>query len=147
MMWLVLPVLLGLIGLILFEKNISVAYDFFIVGTIWLLLYPFYSRWFYKRHYKKYVNQYFDPTDADVTLQFDDEILNTSSKKGNSSIKIRELLSFVEIKDYFLLQLNKQAYFIVPKDRVEADMIREHLLKCSESLGVPYLEELDWKWK
>lgn len=122
-------------------------YIYFSAAIFVFFLYPLYTKWFYKRHYKKQAEHFFDEDNGIFTAQLKDLIIETEDKKGTSSVKIQELLAFIETSDYFYLQLNKAAYFILPKDKIPVDKVREYLQDRSENLNVPYKEELDSKWK
>lgn len=122
-------------------------YIYFSATIFVFFLYPLYTKWFYKRHFRKYIEQTFDPDNDSITLLFSDSALEAKDKKATSSMKLQDLLSFTETSDYFYLQVSKAVYFILPKERVPAEEVRIYLQDRSKALNIPYKEELDWKWK
>lgn len=140
--------ILALIGFLFLNTNTLIACYFFLAAVAFFLIYPLYSKWFYKRHFKKHVDQFFDPGVGVISVGFDDENMYLADKKSNSSVKLRELLGITEIANYFLIQVTKANYVIIPRREVEdIEKLRDYLQKCSKKVDIPYSVELNWKWK
>ncbi|WP_029903578.1 YcxB family protein [Prevotella sp. 10(H)] len=138
---------LTLLGFIFFKDSVATAIGFFAAAIIFFFFYSEYSKWFYRRYLRKHVDEFFDPDAGTTTLRITEQTLESFDKKSNSSIRWKEFLSFIEIDNYFFIQLTKAMYYIIPKDQVDEEEVRRHLQKCSEEFGVPYVSELDWKWR
>lgn len=143
----IICILFVLLGIGALDNDGFFKYIFFICAIVSLFLYPIYFRWFYKRHYKKQAEHFFDEDGGVFTARLKDLTIETQDKKGTSTVKIQELLAFIETGEYFYLQLSKAAYFILPKDKIPINEVREYLQDRSKELNIPYKEELDWKWK
>ncbi|MDH6310810.1 Ca2+/Na+ antiporter [Dysgonomonas sp. PFB1-18] len=139
-----------LFGIVSFYSLSSYAGCIYIVlGVIFFILYPFYSTWLYKRHFKRHVKQYYDQAASNhISMKIDDENIMTYDAKGESTIKIKSLIEIIEISDYFYLQLSKAAYHVIPKKKINSvELLRQHLIKCANAYNIPVTIDLNWKWK
>jgi len=141
-------IILALIGFLFLNSNTLMSYYFFFAAAAFFLVYPLYSKWFYKRHFKKHADQFFDPDTGILSVRFSNLYMETSDKKGNSSVKFSELMSITETGDYFFIQITKANYIIIPKREVaDVEALRDHLQRSGSEQNIPYSTELNWKWK
>ncbi len=146
----IIPGFFVLLGIVSFYSLPPYAGCIYIIlGIIFFILYPFYSAWLYKRHYKRHVKQYYDQAASNhISMKIDDESIMTFDAKGESTIKINTLEEIIEIGDYFYLQLSKAAYLIIPKKKIDSEkLLRQHLIECRNAYNIPITIDPNWKWK
>lgn len=115
------------------------------IAFIWFLFYPFYSRWLYKRHFRKHIAQnYKNRINKENELSFGENAVLTTQAKSSSKIDESEIKALIETKDHFFIKLASDMSFIVPKTYVEN---QEGFKKEMTKLNVEYINEIDWEWK
>ena len=145
--WLIIPFLaLAIAVLEFFGECHSAASSMAIMGLTWALLYPFFSRWYYKRHYRKHVEEYSSPVlgmEVQLSLQADGLILK--DKGAETRVDLGALASLHRIKGYGFILFPTGQGITLPESYlgVELDRFMQSLAKKS---GLP-LQQSDWKWK
>ena len=142
----ILPILYFLIGVYLLTRDrIYLAIVILMLGLLWFIFYPFYSRYRYKRHYKNHIKEnYKNRVNTPVQLEFDSDFIDTIDYSAQSKIKASSFEKLVELQNHFFLTLASDQSLIIPK-RVVTD---QGLFKQKVSeLNVEYVNELNWKWK
>ncbi|NDV69859.1 YcxB family protein [Dysgonomonas sp. 25] len=144
-------ILLGILlilGILFIPFNPFISYYFWGMAVLAFLLFPLYSRWFYKRTLRKNTERNYDSENSTISFKISDETIESSNKIGHTTMYLKELLSIIELADYFYIQQSKQVYYIIPKKKIaDPEGFKSHLLNCSRALQIPYLLELDWKWR
>ena len=138
------------LGIIFYQSgNAFLTYYFLGTGLLFICLFPFYLRWAYKRHYKKFIHEsYHDRFGEAVTLRINDDFIDSSSKDGEAKIKISEIVQITETGSYYYLDLISGGTLMIPKlDLRNNNELQRALKVLSDKLKIAYLTELDWKWK
>ncbi|PQL90203.1 YcxB family protein [Apibacter sp. wkB309] len=132
-----------------FLKNYALAAYFGVFGIGFIFIYPIYSRWIYKRFYKRFVYRNFNKTQLEtigLTFTTDDIILSNGENEGKIPISGIELI--YEIPSHFFIKLDRGRNIIIPKSQIETkDTLTKTLTDLAESKSIPYKRMLDWKWK
>jgi hypothetical protein len=122
---------------------------FLVFGGLSLVFYPFYSRWKYKNHYRKYIREnYKNRFGQESSLAFEGDSIVTKDASGEVKVNVSEIEEVHEIKDYFFLKSRMGGTLIISK--AESDDIREitnSIKSMVETCGVKHSVELDWKWR
>ncbi|PWG05107.1 YcxB family protein [Polaribacter aquimarinus] len=143
----IVPIFYFLFGFYLSNKNDNLLFFavFSLVSIIWFLLYPLYSRWKYKNHFKKHIKEnYKNRINKSVEILFDDEIIKTKDYSSESKINKTELKELIETKNHYFLKLQTDLSIIIPKDSF---VNQEEFIKRVKDYGVDYIDELSWVWK
>lgn len=127
------------------NENIGVAIIMSGIGICWFAFHPMYSKWKYRRHFKKHVEEnYKNRIGKPVEIDFNGQSLNTKDVSSVSSINGSELKELIEIKNYFFIKLKMDISIVVPKHAIpnEAEFKQRVI-----NLGAEYVDELNWTWK
>ena len=115
------------------------------IAILWFVLYPFYSKWRYKKYFEKHIEEnYKNRINKPSQLEFDSDFIDTSDFTSQSKIKYSELKAFIELPNHFLIRLSSGLSIIIPKHAVE-DMAK--LKNKMSELKIEYIDETEWKWK
>lgn len=131
------------------SDNDLLGYYFLIVSVLSLILYPFYSRWRYKKHYLKYIQDtYKNRFGEESTLEITEDIIVTKDKTGEGRINTSEIEEINEIKDFCFVKMTTGVSLIISKVKTEEiDKIKNELKSLAEKKGIKYNVEVDWKWR
>lgn len=144
----VIPSVLYLIyGIYLwYQKETIIAFIIFgFTAVLWLLLYPKYEKWKYKKHLKNHVlEDYKNRINKTVEIKFDKNFINTKDYTSESKINGTEIKELIEIKNHFYIKLRTDMSLIIPKKA-----INDHSKFKSKIIefGAEYKNDLNWEWK
>ena len=126
------------------HNNFMFYYAIFCVVFIALFYYR-YSKFTLKRHYTKYVkNTYSGAFNQSYNLEITDELLKTEDKTGISDINLAEVTSITEISTQFFIKISTGPSLIIPK---VSTALNNEIAQLIERKGIPYVNQLDWRWK
>lgn len=140
------PIVYFILGIVTAFANKSVVSVFIwvLLAFLWIILYPFYSSWKYKNHFKNHINEnYTNRINKLSKLEFTAKHLKTSDKSSKGKIKYSELKSLIELPNHYFIKLAIDMSIIVPKDSIKDN--NEFRLKMDE-IGIEYINETNWKW-
>ncbi|MEH1009459.1 YcxB family protein [Winogradskyella sp. ECml5-4] len=143
----IIPIIYLVLGIYFANKNGGYGFGitFASFGILWFAFYPLYSKWRYKNHFKKHVEEnYKNRINKPVKIDFDENSVNVKDFTSQSRINGTELKELIEIKDHFFIKLTTDISLIVPKHSIENQT--EFKTRVTE-LGAEYVDELNWKWK
>lgn len=136
-------------GIFIWQKSGAVtAAAFFVICFPFYFIYKRLESNQYKKHITGFVDvQYKDALHNEFNLEWDDQTLISSTGDKRHETPWLELESIVEIGSLFILNFRNSNALIIPKkDPVMQDVIRTDLKTKAESLGIDYIEKLNWKW-
>lgn len=144
--------ILALFTVIMFLDGNFTFYAYFFLAAFgfFLIIYPWWSSWFYKRMYKRQVAQHFkEIVPYHIHLILEDRNMEITSPRGNTRFDILYIQSISEIKDYFFVMMEKSSGIIIisKNPQLKEDLVRDRLMSYSQGTDVPYLLHTDWKWK
>jgi len=118
---------------------IMILYALFI-----FICYPFYFKWRFKRHYKKFIkNNYYKRFNELISLDMDEENFHVSGKDSETTSKVSSIECVHETSSQFYLQLNNGMYYIIPKRSIKnIEEVKEQF----KQYGLRIKDELTWKW-
>ena len=127
------------------DENLNGALVFGIGAILWFLFYPKYSKWRYKDHFKKHVEEnYKNRINTPVEIDFDQNSVNAKDFTSESKINGTELKELIETKDHFFIKLATDLSLIIPKHSIDN---KTEFKKRVTELGAEYVDELNWEWK
>ena len=143
----IIPVLYLVLGIFFANQNekFGIGIAFVVFGILWFAFYPLYSKWRYKNHFKKHVEEnYKNRINKPVEIDFDENSVNAKDFTSESRINGTELKELIETKGHFFIKLTTDLSLIVPKHSIEN---QTEFKKRLTELGAEYIDELNWKWK
>lgn len=149
-MWLLFPVVYGIIGVgSMMQANMVRAILFWALAAIWLIFYPVWFRRRYERHYKNHVRElYKDHIGSTVVLELGPNEIVATDEGSEVKIKLSELEAIFEIPSLFILRLRAGSSFLVPLDRVAGpDALRNYLVSLSKDMNISFTQLPDWRWR
>jgi len=148
--WIFTTVTFLCLTFLFFESdNDLLGYYFLIASGLSLTLYPFYSRWKYKKHYLKYIRDtYKNRFGEESALEINEDNIVTIDKTGEGRINTSEIEEINEIKDFYFVKMTTGASLIISKIKTDdIDRIKNELKSLVEKKGIKYNIEMDWKWR
>ena len=143
----IVPILYIVLGLYAMLKNGQTGFGMLFIGlaVAWYLLYPLYSKWKYKKHFEKHVEEnYKNRVNQAVEIKIDDEALYGKDFMSETKIIGTEIKNIIETKVHFFLKLVTEVVLIIPKHTVEN---QDGFKKIIQDFGAEYVDELNWEWK
>jgi len=118
------------------------------VAVLWFVIYPFYSRRVYVRHFNKHIAEYYQeriniPGETSIV----DDSLVFVSDNTEGRIVLSELKSIIELKDHFLLQIDAGSAVILPKGNIEKTELDSFIEELEKSAELSRLDKTSWVWK
>ncbi|MFK5983602.1 MAG: YcxB family protein [Flavobacteriaceae bacterium] len=104
----------------LYKQNYTTAIVFIIIGALWFVFYPIYSKRRTKNYYIKFIKEnYTNRIGVLSILEFKPDYIFASDKGSESKINSSELEKLIEIQDYFFLDTYQKQSLIIPKKIIE----------------------------
>ncbi|MCC3160096.1 YcxB family protein [Hymenobacter sp. 15J16-1T3B] len=130
------------------ERITSLAVYFALLAGGSAALFPLYSRWRYKRHYRKHVETHYqDQVGAPVALELTDTLLKSADRASRNELQLRELYQIAETPQAFLLRYSPAGAVIVPKRQVDAAALASELRRLATLHGIEYVDDRSWQWQ
>ncbi len=150
--WLIVPFAYALLAYLLYfnYRQLRMSYTIGGLATFWLLAYPFYSRWNYKRHYSKHINEHMKGQfDQVVTLELGKEFVTIQDAKGNNSnITYSSVKEIVELPELFLIRLETSSSIILPKREFrDIKELQKFLGLIVTKHKTKFRKDIKWKWR
>jgi len=150
--WVLTTVTFLCLTYLFFENdNEFLGYYFLVVSLLSLALYPFYSRWRYKMHYKKYIKDtYKNRFGEECALEISNDVIVTRDKTGEAKINTTEIEEINEIKDFYFVRVKTGVSLIISKVKTDVndlEVIETRLRELADKKGIKWNVELDWKWR
>lgn len=143
----IVPIVYLLLALFLVyaKKDNRIGFVFVGVGFVWFLLYPMYSKWRYERHYRKHIEEHYkNRINIPTEIVFGEDDINATDATSETRINGTEVKELIELKDHFLIKLNTEVAFILPKHAIE-DIAK--LKSQITHFGAVYVDDVQWVWK
>ncbi len=141
--------LLSLSWLFYQNEDSILTYYFLICALLSIIFYPFYSQWYYKRHYKKYVAETYKNRFGKISnITISHEQIHDIDEAGELKVPISELQKIYETGIYFFLTLKSGSTLIIPKLKVDnVAIVKKELKIITAKQQIDFIELLSWRWK
>lgn len=141
-----------LFGLILFFDSGYNLYSYYFLGSalVFLLIHPWWSKYFYKRIFKsRVIGSLKNSLPQTISLTLREESIDLINKENIRSFYIQDLQAIIEIQDYFFfMQVSDSPPIIVPKKEIaNISIIYEQLEQYHKDFNIPFIKDLQYKWK
>jgi hypothetical protein len=141
------PCMYLLIGVIFYfyDNNQNAILICIFLAALWLLFYPLYSKYRYKRFYLNHIKKnYKDKLDHVDALKLGNNTYFYVKEQGKEGkVRTTDADKLIELKDHFFLQMKKGGAVIIPKIYV---LNTEAFKQKMVDLNIDYLNETDWRW-
>ena len=144
-----IPVLYLAMAGLLYALNMKAASIIFaIVAVLWFFLYPLYSRWLYKRHYARHIDEHYKgQIGKKGKLSVTEEHIGLVNEASDSKVKLSEVKNIFELPAHFLIQLESGVSLVIPKEKVASDLLCKFIEKLEEFTKMKRKDETNWKWR
>ncbi|GAB5399228.1 MAG: hypothetical protein Aureis2KO_08130 [Aureisphaera sp.] len=142
-----IPIIYVLLGIFIANQNekLGIGIALIAFGVLWFVFHPLYSKWRYKNHFKKHVEEnYKNRINVPIEIDFDKNSLDARDFTSQSRISGTELKELIETKSHFFIKLTTDISLIIPKHSIEN---QAEFKKRVTELGAKYIDELNWEWK
>jgi hypothetical protein len=140
-----------LCGLLLFfdEGYRLLSYFFLSSSVFFFAIYPWWSVWFYKRMYRKYISESMRADfPYNTKLLLGNDVIELNTKKGHCHFSVNDMDAIIETGYYFFIMTSRQVTVIIPKHQLNnTEEVRMWLLRYKEYSPVSFVEDLNWKWR
>lgn len=150
MSWILTPVVFLCTAFLFYSSgNRFLTVYFLVCGCLTAVAYPFYSRWRYKRHYLKHVqNTYKNKFGTECEVYFTDDVIINRDLNGEFKFNISEIATIHEIKEYYFIKSKGGLSLIISKLKSkDIETIKNQIERLIKEKNIPHQLELDWKWK
>jgi len=138
------------IGIFIWERNGVVTGAAFLVVCLPLyFLYSAMERKQYVKHIGAFVEDQFKTRgEKKTTLNFSDQHIEMADGDNESIIPVTELEAAYETGSFYSLELKNGQSVLIPKTHTsDINDVGAELHQLADRLGIPYQEQLNWKWK
>lgn len=141
----IIPIIYLFISIFYFiDGGFKTGIIFLLIAAIWYFLYPFYSSWHYKRHFRKHIEEnYKNRINKIVEITIGENSLFTKENISESKISSNDLKSLIELKNHFFVKLSTDVSLIIPKKYIENQSKFKEILI---GYGTEYVDETNWNW-
>jgi hypothetical protein len=148
--WILTTVTFGCAAYLFYTSNNEFLGNYFLGASgLSLTLYPLYSRWRYKKHYKKHVQDTLkNRFGVECAIQINEDTISTKDKTGEAMMNLSEIEEVNEIRDFFFIKMKTGESLIISKIKSgdPQDVVNE-IKSLVERKGIKHNIELDWKWR
>ncbi|NOS90948.1 MAG: YcxB family protein [Cyclobacteriaceae bacterium] len=147
--WIMTTLLFLCLAYLFYRSDNSLLGNLFLVyAGISTVLFPFYTRWRYKKHYLKFIRDtYKNRFGETCDIEFTEDNIVTRDKSGELKINKGEIEEINEIQNHYFLKARSGMAFIVPKSTTtDIESLKREIVALTAN-GAKHSIELDWKWK
>lgn len=130
-----------------FSSNYPMSLFFIFCAGMVFFFYPIYQRWYYKKHYLKFIKQAFkDKIGKPCEVEFTDDTVFTKDNSGEGKLGLQDIEEIYETEAYYFIRFNTEESLILPKNRLPESKFKEALNDMVNRYSIAFIEELNWKW-
>lgn len=147
--WITVTLLFVFLAFIINDDGLFLKYYFVVASIASLILYPFFQRYQYKKHYLNYIKEnYKNRFGKESNITFNETYLESIDFTGETKLNYSNIEKIIEISSHYFLKFNTGGTLIIPKLKIENnEEVKKELLNLSKKLNIEYLTTLNWKWK
>lgn len=149
--WIMTTLAFGLFAYLMDQSDNEFLRNYFLGATLLsMFLFPFFSRWRYRKHYKKQVGEHFSKSfGKKATVEFQAKHISTEDENDSESkISYSQVESINELPEHFLIRLDNGQSLILPKNKIEQlDQLKTDLHELGKKVRLELTDDTNWKWK
>ncbi len=137
-------------GLFIWERSgVVIGAVFFLVCLPLYFIYASMERNQYVKHIKAFVEDQFKTRgEKKTTLTFSEKQIDMKDGDNESVVPMEEVEAIYETGSLYSISLKSGQGILIPKQYLDATTdLNSLLLQLADRLGIPYEEQLNWKWK
>jgi len=137
-------------GVLLIDQTFSfLPFYFFGSAILFFIIYPWWSKWFYKRIIKtRVINKQKDIFPQDTIITFGEDFINVTFNQIETSIPFSHFFRIIEIPDYFFILTSNYPIINIPKNQItDSKYASTYLKDYCESHGISFVADNNYKWK
>jgi hypothetical protein len=138
------------IGIFIWERNgVVTGAVFFLVCMPLYFIYAYMERKQYVKHIGAYIEDQFKTRGARKTsLFFGDDFIEMKDGENESIVPYLELEAIYETGTLYSLTLKNGQGILIPKSHSKVpEDVSKTLSQLADREGIPFCQELNWKWK
>lgn len=119
------------------------------IAVLWFLIYPAYSRYFFKNHFRKEIKErYSENLDKMLSVEDKASELHMVSPQGELTVKYSSISEINDLGTHYLIMFDTGTVAVLPIGRevgrnIWDDFIKQLALKSGKSV----YDKKDWEWK
>lgn len=118
------------------------------LSVLWILGYPAFSRWYYRRHYRNHIRQHYSYVfDKEGTLALEEDSIVLQNEGNESKIALNEVQELCITGDYGFAGLKSGHMITIPKDQISAEELNAFMNELSKRTGIEIEDLPDWQWR
>ena len=137
-------------GLFLYNRQGLVTSGLFLALCLpTYFLYGYFEKKQYLKHFTKYIKaNYSQEIGVTTTITLDDDGVSIALGDSKTKMMWTEIEEINETGSLLLIQEKSQNAIVIPKQKTaRLDELTTELKAIAGKHAIPYLEELDWKWR
>jgi hypothetical protein len=146
----VFPVVCSIIGIwFLFENHFSSAIFFFVMGSIWCIIFPILDGSRHVKHYSRFIEEnYSEIFGSAIAFEISNEFILAKENGIESKIETKRILEINEISMNIFIRLMVGQSIILPKSKIDdVERLQIKLREIAAHLNIKYNIEDNWEWK
>lgn len=147
--WISVPVVYLITSYLLLFLNGSdiLRYIFMAAALLWVIFYPFYSKWAIPRYMKRQIEgKYKDLSEKSGSIEVGTEI-TLSSNGQKMKVKMSEIRSIENLKGHYIIGITSGPGIILPKKNVDEKELLLLVNSIEEKSGVKVSDFTKWSWR
>ena len=147
--WILTTIVFLCFAYLFYQNDNSFLGNIFLVyAGLSAVLFPFYSRWRYKKHYLKYIRDtYKNRFGETCDIEFTEDSIVIKDRTGELKINKGEIEEINEIQDYYFFRTRTGTTLIVSKSKTTYIENIQGEIVTLMTHGTKHNIELDWKWE
>lgn len=118
-------------------------------AVVFYFVYPWWSRWFFRRMIKKQVDEkYKDRVPQNMNLVLRNDSIEVESSSGKQYYTMNDIEGIIETNDYFFIEVSDFLKVILPKQAISnIDEVKTIFEEYHKNYNLNFLSDLNWAWK
>lgn len=142
-------IILAVVMFPLLSGDFLVAIFYSFIALFFLVFYPKYQSWVYKKYYIRTTNESYKNNFGELTrLILNENNIEALSPYTELKIKNEAFVAINEIENYIFLKTNYGGTIVIPKLKISnLEDFKKYLKLMMQKYDIKENIELDWKWK
>ncbi len=135
--------------LLLYFEDQYIFYNVIILGFIYLIMLPFYLKYYYKKHFQKIIKETYKNRFGEIVkIELLEKEFSINDANSETKLKYSAFDEFIEIEHYYFLKLKTGESLIIPTSQiVNLVELKVELNNIAAKYNIKQTIELNWKWK
>lgn len=133
----------------MYDSNSSRFFIFLGINILVSVLFPFYSKWRYKKHYSMHIKELWEGRSGLVSdISFTDDTVEIKNETEVSKVNLSQIREIHETEKYYFLQQAPGYALVIPKERLQNPSdIDKAIKEIASKFNIKYVVNMKWGWK